>query len=161
MVLRRRRRPGRSEAAPPHVDGEVGEDADATGPGTSASEQPDVANDPDAADRATASFQDELEALGFRAHGESRRGGRMWALQFNRFLTFVLHAYDDAALLTWSFDLGEFADERGWRSSVTDLTAAEIYPKHDVRLPLDVDAVGAEITRTLASLRMDLGDPQL
>lgn len=155
MVWGRRGRRGRGEETPPATDGEVGEDVAAAGRDTSASE------DPDAAAAGTASFVDELEALGFRAQGESRRGGRMWALPFNRFLTFVLHAYDDAALLTWSFDLGEFADERGWRSSVTDLTAAEIYPKHDVRLPLDVDAIGGEITRVLASLRIDLGDPQL
>lgn len=155
MVRGRRGRRGRGEDATPASDGEVGEDVPAARRDTSVSE------DPDAAAPGTASFSDELEALGFRVQGESRRGGRMWALPFNRFLTFVLHAYDDAALLTWSFDLGEFADERGWRSSVTDLTAAEIYPKHDVRLPLDVDAIGGEITRVLASLRLDLGDPQL
>lgn len=85
----------------------------------------------------------------------------MWSLTFNRFLTFVLHGYDDAVVLTWSFELGEFVEERGWQSSVTDLSTAELYPQHDVRLPPDVEAVGAEITRVLASLQLDLGDPSL
>jgi hypothetical protein len=106
-------------------------------------------------------FDDELEALGFRVQGESRRGGRMWALAFNRYLTFTLHDYDDAVVLTWSFAFGEFLLDRGWRSSTTDVSVAEIYPQHDVRLPLDVDALGGEITRVLASLRLDLGDPAL
>ena len=37
----------------------------------------------------------------------------------------------------------------------------ELYPRHDVRLAVDVDAVGAEISRTLGRLRLDLGDPTL
>lgn len=106
-------------------------------------------------------FEDELAALGFRPQGASRRGGRMWSLVFNRFLTFVLHAYDDAVVLTWSFALGEYLEEGGWRTSVTDASVIELYPRADVRLPADLDAVGAEITRVLASLRLDLGAPSL
>lgn len=106
-------------------------------------------------------FEDELLALGFRPQGSSRRGGRMWSLVLNRFLTFVLHGYDDAVVLTWSFALGEYLEERGWRTSVTDASVIEVYPRADVRLAVDIDAVGAEITRVLASLRLDLGDPDL
>ncbi len=85
----------------------------------------------------------------------------MWVLPFNRYLTFVLHDYQDAVVLTWAFALGEFVDERGWRSSMTDLTTAEIYPKTDVKLPLDVEAIGGEITRVLRSLELELGAPEL
>jgi hypothetical protein len=106
-------------------------------------------------------FDDELEALGFRVQGGSRRGGRMWALPLNRFLTFTLHDYHDTVVLTWSLALGDLLLERGWQASTTDTSVAEIYPQHDVRLPLDIDAVGGEITRVLASLRLDLGDPSL
>ncbi|MFP4149514.1 MAG: hypothetical protein ACLFUG_09530 [Nitriliruptoraceae bacterium] len=109
----------------------------------------------------TSRFEDELRALGFRPQGASRRGGRMWSLVLNRFLTFVLHGYDDAVLLTWSFALGEFLEERGWRTSVTDASVVELYPQADVRLDPDIDAVGAEITRVLASLRLDLGELSL
>jgi hypothetical protein len=106
-------------------------------------------------------FDDELEALGFRVQGSSRRGGRMWTLAFNRMLTFTLHDYDDAVVLTWTFAWGDYLLERGWQTSTTDPSAAELYPQHDVRLPLDVDAVRGEVTRVLATLRLDLGDPSL
>jgi hypothetical protein len=103
----------------------------------------------------------ELEALGFRAQGATRRGGRMWTLPFNRFLTFMLHDYDDDLVLTWTFELGEYLLERGWQTSTTDTSATELYPARDVRLPLDIDAVQGEITRVLTTLRLDLGDPHL
>ena len=106
-------------------------------------------------------FDDQLETLGFRVTGASKRGGRMWSLSFNRFLTFVLHDYQDAVVLSWSFALGDYLAERGWQSSLTDLSAAELYPQRDVKVPLDIEAVGGEITRVLASLRLDLGNPEL
>jgi hypothetical protein len=106
-------------------------------------------------------FDDELEALGFTVQGSSRRGGRMWVLAFNRFLQFTLHDYHDTIVLTWSFLLGEYVLGRGWQVGAIETSSAELYPQHDVRLPLDIEAVGAEITRTLATLRMDLGDPTL
>jgi len=112
-------------------------------------------------DGAPPGFDVELAQLGFHLQGSSRRGGRMWALAFNRFLTFVLHDYGDALVLSWSFALGEYLEERSWRSSVTDVSVIELYPRSDVRIARDIDAVGGEVTRVLASLRLDLGDPAL
>ncbi len=106
-------------------------------------------------------FDDQLEELGFRLQGSSRRGGRQWVLPFNRYLTFVLHDYDDTVVLTWSCSLGDYVEERGWQLSVTDLSTAELYPQHDVRVPLDAAAVRGEITRVLGQLRIDLADPSL
>jgi hypothetical protein len=106
-------------------------------------------------------FDAQLTQLGFRPQGTSRRGGRMWALPFNRHLTFVLHDYDEAIVLTWSFALGEYLVERGWQVGVTDTSTAELYPRADVRLPSDITAVEAEIRRVLGMLRLDLGDPDL
>lgn len=106
-------------------------------------------------------FDDELEAIGFVVQGSSRRGGRMWGLTFNRFLQFTLHDYHDTIVLTWSFALGEYALERGWQIGASETSIQELYPQHDVRLPLDAEAVAGEITRVLASLRLDLGDPAL
>lgn len=106
-------------------------------------------------------FQAELAALGFVPSGASRRGGRVATLVFNTHLRFVLHEFDDAVLLSWSFALGEFAEQRGWQLGVSDVSTAELYPQVDVRLPRDVAAVGGEITRVLATLRLDLGDPSL
>jgi hypothetical protein len=106
-------------------------------------------------------FEAQLTALGFRLQGESRRGGRMWQLAFNRHLDFVLHDYPDAVVLSWSFGLGDYVLERGWRIGVTDASVAELYPQADVRLPMDIHAVEGEIRRVLAALRLDLGAPEL
>lgn len=106
----------------------------------------------------------DLEQLGFRVVGESRRGGRMWALAYNRHLRFVLHDHgsssrDDRLLLSWSFAWGEFVQERGWQLSVTDETAAELYPASDVVVARSADAVRGEVLRVLSTLRLDLGAP--
>jgi hypothetical protein len=106
-------------------------------------------------------FDDQLEQLGFRVQGSSRRGGRMWTLVFNRVLTFTLHDYDDSIVLTWSCDLGAYALERGWQIGASETAGQELYPQHDVRLPLDAEAIRGEVTRVLASLRLDLADPSL
>ncbi|MFP5309344.1 MAG: hypothetical protein ACLGIR_07160 [Actinomycetes bacterium] len=106
-------------------------------------------------------FDDEIEELGFVASGQSRRGGRMWQLAFNRFLTFTLHDYHDAIVFTWSFQLGEHLLERGLLVGAGETSFQELYPQNDVKLPLDISAVEAEIRRTLLLLRLDLGDPAL
>lgn len=106
-------------------------------------------------------FDDQLEQLGFRTQGSSRRGGRMWSLVFNRILSFTLHDYDDTVVLTWSCDLGAYALERGWQIGASETAGQELYPQRDVRLPLDAEAVRGEVTRVLASLRLDLADPAL
>jgi hypothetical protein len=104
-------------------------------------------------------FDDELESLGFRVRSSSRRGGRRWDLRFNDALTFMLHDYDDHVVLTWTCALGQVLAERGWQTSPSDVAELELFPQHDVRLPLDLDAVAAEITRVLGRLRLDLGEP--
>lgn len=106
-------------------------------------------------------FDDDLEELGFRVQGRTRRGGVMWSLPLNRFLTFTLHDYHDHVVLTWAFDLGEFLLERGWQIGAAETSFQELYPQRDVRLAVDIGAVEAEITRVLRSLRLDLGDPSL
>ena len=85
----------------------------------------------------------------------------MWVLPWSSILTFVLHEYQDAVVLTWSLAFGEHLVERGWRSSITDPSVAEVYPEHDVRLAPEIGAVEAELRRVLATLRLDLGDPSL
>lgn len=106
-------------------------------------------------------FDDELEELGFTAQGQSRRGGMMWVLPFNRFLEFTVHDYRDTLVLTWRFDLGEYVLERGWQIGAADTSFQELYPQRDVRLEVDIGAVEGEITRVLSTLRLDLGDPSL
>lgn len=116
-------------------------------------------------DGEAAALEDDLAALGFRSAGISRRG-RTWTLAYNRYLRFALHEYPAAGgevrlLLSWSFAWGEFVRERGWQLSVTDESAAELYPAGDTIVPADADAVRGEVLRTLSTLRLDLGAPEL
>ncbi len=106
-------------------------------------------------------YEDHLEALGFVLSGASRTGGRRWQLAFNSHLTFVLHDYQDSVVLSWSFALGDFAERRGWVLGSGENSFHDLYPQHDVRLPIDVAALEAEIRRVLTNLRVDLGDPAL
>ncbi|MDP8960562.1 MAG: hypothetical protein M3N32_02930 [Actinomycetota bacterium] len=106
-------------------------------------------------------FEAGLEALGFVDQGSSRRGGRVWTLELNRFLTFTIHDFDKDVLLTWAFALGEFVIEQGMQIGAGETTFQELYPRADVRLPSDPAAVEGEIVRTLRQLRFDLGDPAL
>lgn len=110
----------------------------------------------------TDEFEQSITALGFEPSQSSRRGGRVWHLAFNRHLTFSLHDSEaSAVVLSWALSLGEYIEERDWRLSVTDTSAAELYPQRDVRISRDIEAVGAEISRVLITLRFDLGDPRL
>lgn len=104
-----------------------------------------------------ATFDDQLEELGFVIGGESRRGGLMWTLVFNRHLTFTLHDYKDHVVLTWAFQAGEFFQERGWLLGAGETTFQELYPRADVKLATEITAVEAEIRRVLGTLRLDLG----
>ncbi len=113
-------------------------------------------NDPSAP-----TFDDQLEALGFRARSVTRRGGRRWDLEFNRVLTFMLHDYEDHVVLTWECAVGQVLAEREWRASSGEPGEIELFPAYDVKLPLDITAVSSEITRILLTLRLDLGAPDL
>lgn len=104
-----------------------------------------------------ATLDEQLEELGFRAQGSSRRGGLVWSLAFNRHLTFMLHDYKDHVVLTWSFRAGDYFLERGWVLGAGETTFQELYPQADVKLAAELGAIRAEITRVLSTLRLDLG----
>lgn len=106
-------------------------------------------------------FEDELESLGFRSHTRAASGTLVWVLEFNSYLTFTLHDHHDMVMFTWVFALGEFLETKGWVIGSGETSFHELYPGHDVRLPAEIGAVEAEITRTLHTLRLDLGDPGL
>jgi hypothetical protein len=152
-----------SDRDPASASDPAADDADRGATGRAPNAGNDVASDP-AYGAATNAFESELEHLGFRLQGTTRRGGRQWLLAFNRYLSFTVHDHADGAdavVLTWSCALGDYLDARGWQLSVTDLSTAELYPQRDVRLPADAEAVRGEITRVLSTLRIDLGDPAL
>ncbi|MDX1510305.1 MAG: hypothetical protein R3249_03075 [Nitriliruptorales bacterium] len=106
-------------------------------------------------------FDEQLESLGFVQAGDSRRGGRQWSLDFNRFLAFMLHDFGDHVIFTWSFQLGDYLLEKGWQIGAAETTFQELYPRSDVKLARRIGDVEAEITRVLATLRLDLGTPNL
>lgn len=111
-------------------------------------------------DRSTA-LAEELSDLGFVRQGESRRGGTMWELAFNSYLTFTLHDYGDHVVLTWRFELGDYLLTRGLQVGAGETSFQELYPQRDSRLEREPDALRAEITRVLSTLRFDLADPGL
>ena len=106
-------------------------------------------------------FEDELEAIGFVDTGDSRRGGRQWTLVFNRYLTFTVHDFGDALVVSWSLALGDYVLTRDMQIGAGETTFQELYPQRDVRIPVSADAVRAEVTRVLGALRFDFADPTL
>lgn len=106
-------------------------------------------------------FEDHLEGLGFVLGGASRRGGRMWTLQLNSYVSFVLHDYHDHVVLTWSAALGDLLQARGWVLGTGELSFHDVYPAHDVKLPASIEAVEAELRRVLQTMQIDLADPTL
>ncbi len=107
------------------------------------------------------SLAEGLEALGFRAVSRSRAGHPTWAAGVNRYLQFQLQEEGATVVVTWRFDLGEFMLARGWQIGGAETSFQELYPQRDVRVEATPEAVEAEIRRTLASMRLDLGAPDL
>jgi hypothetical protein len=88
-------------------------------------------------------FDDQIEALGFRARSVTRRGGRRWDLPFNRVLTFMLHDYDDHVVLTWTLRARAGARRARVARELRRAGRDRAVPAYDVRLPLDIDAVSS------------------
>jgi len=107
-------------------------------------------------------FLEGLGALGFVVVQSDRRGVLQLARMPNRFLTEWVHDDGTAALLTWEFDLGEYVAERDWQIGAAETSLQVLYPRRDVRLARDVDAVAAELARVEQRLTsLDLADPAL
>jgi hypothetical protein len=107
-------------------------------------------------------FHDELDALGFALVQEDRRGVLQYARAPNRFLTEWIHDDGEEALFTWEFDLGEFVELAQWQIGAAETSFQILYPKFDVRIPRDIDAVAVEVQRLEQRLSsLDLVDPAL
>lgn len=107
-------------------------------------------------------FLTGLATLGFTLTGEDRRGVLQLARRPNRHLTEWVHDDGDAALFTWEFDLGDFIEAQDWQIGAAETSFQILYPRFDVRIDRDVDAVAAEITRIETRLsHLDLADPSL
>lgn len=106
-------------------------------------------------------LEDDLVEIGFVSQGATRTGGQQWMFEYNRFLTFAVHDFGDELLFSWAFNLGAFFLERGMQVGAGETSFQELYPRSDVKLDRDAEAVRSEINRTLGLLRFDLGDPGL
>lgn len=107
-------------------------------------------------------FHDGLLTLGFRAVQKDRRGTLQYARQANSYLTQWVHDDGAEALFTWEFALGEFCDAAGWQIGAAETSLHILYPKFDVQLGRDVEAVAGEINRLESRLSgMNLADPGL
>lgn len=107
-------------------------------------------------------FLSELDALGFVLVQEDRRGVLQFARKPNRFLTEWVHDYEDSALFTWEFDLGDFVAQMEWQIGAAETSFQILYPQFDVKIPREIDAVAVEIQRLEQRLgHLDLADPAL
>ena len=102
-------------------------------------------------------FDDQLEALGFRARSMSRRGGRRWDRPVNRVLTFTLPDDEDHVVLTGTCALGQVFAEREWRASAASDASAghptrEISERATPRMPVPANTRSTRIvTRVVNS----------
>jgi hypothetical protein len=107
-------------------------------------------------------FHDALDSLGFVPVQKDRRGVVQYARRPNRFLTEWVHDDGEEALFTWEFDLGEYVEEAGWQIGAAETSFQILYPKFDVRIARDLDALAVEVQRLEQRLNgLDLADPAL
>jgi hypothetical protein len=107
-------------------------------------------------------FAEALTDLGFALAQEDRKGVRQYARPANRFLIEWVHDYGDDALFTWEFDLGDWVAEMDWQIGAAETSFQILYPRYDVKIARDIDAVATEIQRVEQRLAtIDLADPSL
>jgi hypothetical protein len=96
------------------------------------------------------SFQSDLEALGFRHVGQTRRGEITYEKNANRYLTYHVH-WDPGTkdiLFTWEFAVGEFFDARGMQIGSNEALNLFLFPQFDAKGPADLTFVAAELDRS-------------
>ncbi len=107
-------------------------------------------------------FVEGLASLGFVLVQRDRRGVTQYARKPNRYLTEWVHDYQQEALFTWEFDLGEFCSDVGWQIGAAEHSFQILYPQYDARIGRDLDAVAVEVARLERQLgSLDLADPAL
>jgi hypothetical protein len=100
------------------------------------------------------SFLEDLAVLGFREAG-GRGAVVQYALRANPFLTYWVH-HDTAAetlLFTWEHAIGEYVSSLDLQIGANEELNQFLFPKHDVRGPVDIRFVTDEMDRVEAILR--------
>jgi len=107
-------------------------------------------------------FHEALSDLGFRQRDErliGRRAGSLHTRSPNRYMTYMVHVYDDGtALFTWEFALADYVATLGIQVGSDESLNQYLYPRDDETGPQDpawlADAID-RTERTLAAVRLD------
>jgi hypothetical protein len=107
-------------------------------------------------------FQEALDRFGFvrsEGRGFSRDGTLLYTAQPNKFLTYMVHAYEDGtALFSWEFALGEYLLTKGIQFGSDETLNQFAYPRSDLRGLQDGAWLASAIEGTealLATIRLD------
>ena len=106
-------------------------------------------------------FAEALRTYGFTAAQErSARDRQTYSASPNRFLTYWVHAYDDAtALFTWEFAITDYLEERGMQIGAGEALNDYLYPQKDERGPQEAAWLAHAVEVTESLLRsVDLSD---
>lgn len=100
------------------------------------------------------SFLDDLAVLGFREAG-GRRDVVQYALRASPHLTYWVHWDTDAEslLFTWEHAIGEYVSSLDLQIGANEELNQFLFPKHDVRGPVEITFVTEQMDRVEAVLR--------
>ncbi len=100
-------------------------------------------------------FDEALARLGFsRARERPPRGVDLFVARPNRFLTYMVHAFQDGtALFTWEFAIAAYAATRGLQVGLGEDLNTFLYPRDHARGPQDAAWVAAQVERAEHALR--------
>ena len=105
-------------------------------------------------------FDDALSQRGFRPSTDRAPVGvRLYAAHPNRYLTYMLQAFEDGtALLSWEFAVGEYLATKGIQFGSDETLNQFAYPREDARGPQDAAWLAAALEQAealLADIRFD------
>jgi len=98
---------------------------------------------------ASDTFDSDLQALGFKAVGQNRKGVVTFEKRANRYLVYNVHwnPEENDVLFTWEFAVGEFFDQRGMQIGSNESLNLFLFPQHDAKGPPEAAFVASELDR--------------
>jgi hypothetical protein len=108
-------------------------------------------------------FDGALAERGFGpVSGRTPRGVRVFEAHPNRFLTYMVQAFEDGtALFSWEFAVGEYLAAKGIQFGSDETLNQFAYPRQDIRGPQDATWLASAIEQAetlLAEVRFDRAD---
>ena len=101
------------------------------------------------------SFQQDLQALGYRAVQDRGLGVVQYSLAQTPYLTYWVHwnTRDGTVLFTWELAIGEMVSELGLQIGSDEHLNQFLFPRHDSRGPQEIAFVAQEMDRVEQILR--------